>query len=235
MSDLLASLRRQDRGTSLVEMLVAMILLSIVLSITTSAFVVFAHNEQLNTDRTEAQASNRTGLERMLRLLRQATYPQGADESDSTTLWEATTNRVVFFTHVKANQPVARVVLEQESDGTIKMGVSQPVCTSDPTVPCEYTAPTPTQVVAKYVRNGPASLCQNQSADYAVFRYYAAAPVSGQLVDITPSVTGTALEGVRLKDVASVGVELYTDKVPGRPAPDCELLSGTVNLRNWRG
>jgi prepilin-type N-terminal cleavage/methylation domain-containing protein len=224
-----------DRGVSLVEMLVAIVVLSIVMGITTTAFITSMRNSTMNSERAEAQASNRVGLERVLRIMRQAAYPENADYSNSTVVWQATTERVSFYAHVKANEPVSRVVLEHQADGTIRMGVSEPDCSGGPLVQCDYTEPEPTQIVAKYVRNGPATLCQNESADHAVFRYYSAAPMGGGLVDITPTVTGTALQGVRLKDIASIGVELYTDKRPGVAAPDCELLSGTVKLRNWKG
>jgi prepilin-type N-terminal cleavage/methylation domain-containing protein len=229
---------RGDRGTTLVEMLVSMVLLTIVTGIATSAFIVVMQNYRVNTERTEAQASNRVGLERMLRLIRESTYPQRADWSQSTIVLEAETDRMVFAAHASSdpNAPVSRVVIEQNvADGTVRMGVSNPTCPADPNEACTYTTPVAKQVVASYVRNGVASACRNEPADHAFFRYYAAAPDLGALVEITPSVTGQPLEGVRLKDVASVRIEMYADKLPGKTAPDCELLSGTVKLRNWRG
>jgi prepilin-type N-terminal cleavage/methylation domain-containing protein len=235
MSRFRSHLMSDDRGVSLVEMLVAIMLLAIVTSITTSAFIIAMKNSSMNQERTEAQSSNRVGLERVLRLLRQAAYPQQASYADSTIVWQATTDRIVFYAHVKANQPISRVVLEHQSDGTIRMGVTEPDCPVGSTTQCDYDLPVPTQVVARYVRNGEGSACRNESADHALFRFYSAAPFGGGLVDITPTVTGTPLAGARLKDVASIGVELYTDKIPGEPAPDCELLRGTVKLRNWRG
>ena len=68
-----------ERGHTLMELLVAMSLLSVVLGAVTSAFVAFNKNERVNEKQNESQDEARNGIERVSRQLRNLASPKDND------------------------------------------------------------------------------------------------------------------------------------------------------------
>ena len=155
----------RDAGTTLVEMLVAILLMSIVMAMATTGFITLLKTQQTAASRTATQADNRTGLEFVTRLLREATYGQRMDESESTIVTAASPTRLVFYSRLGREN----VVLFDPVKGELRWGQSQPTCSADVTEPCTYVLPTPTHVLVRYMRNAPApgAECTGEPADGA--------------------------------------------------------------------
>lgn len=226
-----------ERGTTLVEVLIAMIMLSIVLAVTSTGLITMLKTQRSAESRTLTQSQNRTGVEFATRLLREATYGEKLDFTNSTVISAAGPDRVVFYSRLgNAAGPSTRIVLEYfPAAGELRWGQSSPTCSSSI---CTYATPVANRVLVRYVRNGVSSPCVAANPDGAVFRFFTSGTtaVSPGVVLLPVATDGAGqVQGVNLKDITSVEMELWTDEVPGKPAPDCESLSTTTSLRNRRG
>src|SRR4051794_38918656 len=103
MAMLLAALhpRRQDasdRGMTLVELLVSMMLLTIVIGLATG-LLINGMNRQSNIGQsTDAMNTNQNGMELMTRLLRQAVYPNTSSNSAALPIISSATPTQIVFT-----------------------------------------------------------------------------------------------------------------------------------------
>ena len=231
-----AGRRGSEAGTTLVEMLVATVMLTMVLVMATTGFVTLMHTNNTATSRTSTQADNRAGLEFVTRLLREATYGERLDRTNSTIVTDAEPTQLVFYSRLGTNAlSTQNLVLFDPVAHELRWGQSQPTCPALISSPCSYSMPAATTVLVRFMRNAPAGSCAGENPDGAVFRYF----ING-VVDTNPGVllqpapadaTGQVL-GVRLKDVSSVELELWTDQIPNVPNPGCESLSSVTSLRN---
>src|SRR4051794_28374026 len=90
-----------DQGMTLVEILIATMLLTMVIGLATGSLVV-ALDRQTNVSRaTAAITSNQTGMELMTRLLRQAVYPNGSSSSGPI-ITTATASQIVFTSRLSS-------------------------------------------------------------------------------------------------------------------------------------
>jgi Tfp pilus assembly protein PilV len=225
-------LRRGDEGVTLVETLTAMMIVMIVLGVVSGALFTVSRSEKTASERTDSQATNRNGFELLTRLLRQATYPAQSTYLNSTIVSYAGPTRLVFTSRRgAATNTVPKRYEFTLADSDLIWGSSPATCVG--TAPCTYAAPSLDRTAARWIRNavggGP---CPGAPADGAIFRYYSASAANGgALTELTMPASGY-LTGAQLTSVASVGVTLYTDVLPNRPAPGCESLTGLVVLRN---
>ena len=225
-------LPRADDGVTLVETLTAIIIVSIVMSVVTGGLITVGRSQKVASERTDSEATNRQGFELLTRLLRQATYPAQATYVNSTIVSFASPTRIVFTS--RRGAAVGTVPKRYEftlDDSDLIWGSSSATCVGS--TPCTYDAPVLDRTAARWIRNavggGP---CPGAPADGAIFRYYSAtASNGGALTELTMPADGY-LGGDQLVKLASVGVELYTDVIPGQPAPGCEAITGLVVLRN---
>lgn len=226
--------RRPDRdaGVTLVETLTAMAIVLIVLSVVSSALMTVGRSQRMASERTDSQVTNRLGFELLTRLIRQATYPAQSTYANSTILSHAGPRRIVFTSRLGAEAAALPKRYEFVMVGSdLQWGTSDATCTG--TGPCTYTAPVLTRTAARYIRNevggGP---CPGAPSDGAIFSYYQAdAATGGNLSRLVVPADGQ-LSGAQIPTVASVGIELHTDVIPGKPAPGCETIKGLAVLRN---
>src|SRR4051812_14356264 len=85
-----------DQGLTLVEMLVAVTLLSVVLGLTSSSLIGAIRHQSNITQQTEAQNRNNVGMERITRLLRQAVFPKNGTNKNSAIITVATPTSIQF-------------------------------------------------------------------------------------------------------------------------------------------
>jgi Tfp pilus assembly protein PilW len=225
-------LRRSDDGVTLVEMLTATMIVTIVLGVVSGALYTVSRSEKMASERTDSQSVNRQGFELLTRLLRQATYPAQSTYKNSTIVSYAAPDRIVFTS--RRGAAVGAVPKRYEfalDDGDLIWGSSSATCVG--TAPCTYSAPNLDRTAARWIRNavggGP---CPGAPADGAIFRYYSATAANGGALTELPVPAAGYLTGAQLTALASVGVELHTDVIPNRPAPGCEAITGLVVLRN---
>jgi hypothetical protein len=225
-------MRRSDDGVTLVEMLTATMIVTIVLGVVSGALYTVSRNEKIASERSDSQSTNRQGFELLTRLLRQATYPAQSTYKNSTIVSYAGPDRIVFTS--RRGAAVGALPKRYEfalDDGDLIWGSSTATCVG--TAPCTYAAPNLDRTAARWIRNavggGP---CPGAPVDGAIFRYYSATATNGGALVELPMPTSGYLTGDQLTSLASVGVTLHTDVIPNRPAPGCEAITGLVVLRN---
>jgi Tfp pilus assembly protein PilW len=225
-------MRRSEDGVTLVEMLTATMIVTIVLGVVSGALYTVSKSEKMASQRSDSQSSNRQGFELLTRLLRQATYPAQSTYKNSTIVSYAAPDRIVFTS--RRGAAVSAVAKRYEFalvDGDLIWGSSAATCVGS--APCTYSAPSLDRTAARWIRNavggGP---CPGAPADGAIFRYYSASAANGGALTALTMPGSGYLTGAQLATVASVGVELHTDVIPNRPAPGCEAITGLVVLRN---
>ena len=225
-------MRRRDEGITLVETLTAMMIVMIVMGVVSGALLTVSRSEKMASQRSDSQSTNRQGFELVTRLLRQATYPAQSTYLNSTIVSYAGPDRIVFTSRrgAAANAVPKRYEFNL-ADGELIWGSSAATCVGS--APCTYAAPALDRNAGRWIRNavggGP---CPGAPTDGAIFRYYSATAANGgALTELTMPASGY-LTGAQLTSIASVGISLYTDVIPGKPAPGCESLTGLVVLRN---
>jgi prepilin-type N-terminal cleavage/methylation domain-containing protein len=223
---------RGQSGLTLPEVLVAAVILGIVTSLATAGLVTVMRNQVQISQRTEALAQNRVGMELITRLLRQATYPQWGDAFNSTIVSVAEPRRLVFTSRHGLNSPRRQYRFELVGS-ELRWGSSEFVCTGTSPAPgtggspCTYTTPDLTRTAVRGVRNAAGGGICGAGFPDAVFTYYEADAVNGVLTALPNPVTGD-----RLARVASIDIRLAVKENPAVPRPGCEQLATRVHLRN---
>lgn len=229
-------IQRDSDGFTLVELLVAMVLLSIIVGLTTK-LVITALDQQSNTaQESEAQNRNNTGMELMTRLLRQAVFPVNGDNTNSSIITQATASSLQFTSRFSSTQnanqtaidtPVQQYVFKTNGTNLQWGSAAQNACTA-PAV-CTYGSVATFRTVVYGVRNASGtSVCPQNTGDGAVFHYFYFDP-SGAL---TPW-AGTQVQS-SLKQISVVQIDLWTQTQTGPQRPACVQLTDYVQLRNWQ-
>ncbi len=234
----MSALRRRlrpagDGGITLVEMLVAITLLSVVLGLTSSSLIGSVRHQSNITQQTEAQSRNAVGLERFTRLLRQAVFPKNGTNKNSSIITIATPTSIQFTSRLTgtgtANPNAFDTPIRQFSIQVVGTDLrSGEGAESSPCgTPCAYATPVLTKTLVFGVRNaGLAAVCPKNTGDGAVFHYFKI-DLTGNLV---PWVSGTD----PLAAIRGVQVDLWTQTQQGQSRPACVPLTDYVQLRNWQ-
>jgi prepilin-type N-terminal cleavage/methylation domain-containing protein len=221
-----------DRGFTLVEVLVAMTLLSVVLGLTSTSLIGAIRHQSAVTQQTEAQNRNQTGMELATRLLRQAVFPKNGTNKNSSIITVATPTSLQFTSRLTAtgaaslnafDTPIRQFSL-QLVGSDLRTGEGAESCS---TTPCTYATPTLNKTIVYGVRNaGLAAVCPANTGDGAVFHYFKI-DLSGNLV---PWVSGTDPLG----SIFGVQIDLWTQTQQGSQRPACVPMTNYVQLRNWQ-
>jgi hypothetical protein len=228
----LRRMRDGDAGVSLLEMLVSTMIVMVVLSVTLGSVITVWRSQKVANERSLSASSNRVGFELLTKLLRQATYPAQGSVTNSTIITVAGPQRIQFTSRLGSTAGAVPMRYEFELVGTNLMWGSTPANCVDAAL-CDYDPPNLTKTAVSYVRNavggGP---CPGAPTDGAIFTYYSASAANGGALTAFPIAADDTLSGELLGDVASVGIALYTDAIPGKPLPGCESITGLTVLRN---
>jgi prepilin-type N-terminal cleavage/methylation domain-containing protein len=232
---------RSDRGFTLVELLVSIVLLSIVLGLAATMLIGILRTQSKTSARSDAQQQNQTGMELLTRLLREADYPSGAS-STSTIVTSATDTQIVFTSRFSSTAAAlagstATLGTTQQfvftlSGTTLKWASVAPnnACATSG-VPngtlCTYTTPTASHLSISGVQNqAAANTCAGVTTPTPVFKYYAAGTaLNGALT--------TPVSASQLANLNVVEIDLYTKTTSGPLSVNCEPLTDYVSLRNW--
>jgi prepilin-type N-terminal cleavage/methylation domain-containing protein len=236
--------RASDRGFTLVEVLVAMTILMMVIGLSTRLLIGAIDQQSNNTQQSDAQNRNDTGMELATRLLRQAVYPYGGSSVSGQTIISAATATSVTFTS------------RQTSTGSAVANCTSTSCTTTSTASpvtaytialtgttlywgsaaeihpcssvCTYGTPNPNQAMVFGVQNaGGTTSCPNNTTGTPVFHYYTLDQF-GNTQELTAPVTGaTALGSIQF-----IEIDLYTQTQTGPQRPACVALTDRVELRN---
>jgi prepilin-type N-terminal cleavage/methylation domain-containing protein len=229
--------RRGDRGFTLVEVLVAISILAVVLSLATGLIIRALDQNSNLTQETDAQNRNNTGMEQLTRLLRQAVFPSGGTNKTSSIISSATANSITFTTRLATatdaassafNTPIQQVTATFNTT-THKLvwgtGAQSASCSGI----CTYATPTLNKTLVYGLRNdGGSTVCPaNTSGNTAVFQYW--------YTDSTGNLASWPIGGaVSTELISVVQIRLWTQTQVGPQRPACVNLTDYVQLRNWQ-
>jgi prepilin-type N-terminal cleavage/methylation domain-containing protein len=221
-------------GMTLVEVLTAMIILGIVLSLVTNALIGALHQQSNISQQTQAQNTNNAGMELMTRLLRQSVTNYNPPANTSIVTY-ADPTKIIFTSRLSGtstassadNTPVNAYVFALPS-GSTSLQWGQASCPS--TGACTAT-PTPSHTIVTGVRNASGSTaCSANTTGTGVFRYYWIN--QGTPTELTVQAGQTSLTATQLAEIQYIEIDLYTATKTGPSAPACDPLQDYVELRN---
>jgi prepilin-type N-terminal cleavage/methylation domain-containing protein len=206
-----------NRGHTLIELMVAMSLLSVVLGATTSAFVAFIKNERVNETQNESQDEARNGIERLSRQLRNLASPK---DNDPAAIDYASDYDLVFRTVASSkaggsendrNVKRVRYCLSPPKDGTeILWAQEQTWTTQEPPATYPSTSTCPSNAWGNQTEM--AQSIVSREASRPVFSY-------------SPGVSPTSA-------IYSIQIELSIDTAAGKGTHSPTKLASGVFLRN---
>jgi type II secretory pathway pseudopilin PulG len=221
-------------GTSLVEVLAAMVILGIVLSLVTGALIGAMHQQSNVTQQTQAQNTNNAGMELMTRLLRQSVTNYNSP-SNTNIVTYADPSKIIFTSRLSGtstassadNTPVNSYIFALPS-GSTSLQWGQASCPSSGA--CTAT-PTLSHTIVTGVRNAAGSTaCSANTTGTGVFRYYWIN--QGTPTELTVPSGQTSLTAAQLAEIQYIEIDLYTATQTGPNAPACDPLQDYVELRN---
>ena len=230
--------RRGEAGFTLVEVLVAMVILGIVLSLTTGVIIRALDQNSNLTQESEAQNRNNVGMEQLTRSLRQAVFPTNGTNQNSSIITTATANQVTFTTRLSGtstasanafNTPVVQMTAQfNTTTHNLVWGTGdQNSCTVPGTTVCTYATPTLDKTLVFGVRNdGGSTSCPKNTANAPVFQYW--------YVDSTGNLASWVSGTNTLNQISVVQINLWTQTQTGPQKPACVNLTDYVQLRNWQ-
>lgn len=227
-------------GFTIVEVLVAIMLLSVVMTLATGLVIKTIDQNSNLTQQGEAQNRNNIGMEQLTRALRQAVLPANGTKTTASIISDAQPTSVTFTTRLSStagasdtsiNTPIVQVLAKFDTvTHTLKWGTgNQNACTA-PAV-CTYATPTLTKTLVYGVRNdGGTAVCSANTSDGGVFHYWYVDP-TGNLAAYSPS---SPPAGKSVADISVVQIDLWTQTQTGPQKPKCVALTDYVQLRNWQ-
>ena len=241
---MLARLRRTRvaEGFTLVEVLVAMTILSVVMALSTG-LVIRALDQNSNANQqSDAQQRNNAGMEALTRSLRQAVYPTNGTNKNASIISIANATQIQFTTRLQgstealstpttwAANPKQVLVQLNTTTHNLQWGTSnQPASCA---TPCVYPTPTLTRTLIYGVRNNQgSSVCPKNTGDGAIFHYWYV-DATGNLAAWAPAIAGSPTQA-ELAKISVVQIDFYTQTQNGPQKPECVALSDYVQLRNW--
>ena len=225
-----ASSLADERGFTLVELLIAMVLAVVIFGATLDALINYTHLWQGSTQRLDAQDSARLGIDRIVRQLRNIASPVTSPKL----LERATPYDIVFQTigtpsgsNVTGDERVRYCIPQDSTPGStskeVVVGETQTWSTSSPptspwssdptvTVPCPDN-PLPSGVTKSVVVSPSVTNRYQGRTDRPAFTFN----------------NGTAPSN--LGSVFTVQIDLFVNPTPALPAAESEIRSGAF-LRN---
>lgn len=211
MRVLAGRLRHDQRGITLVELLVAMLITSLLLTLVGSFFVSMLKAQRTVTSVNDSTRQGTTSMTQVSRYLREASRWQASKTTTNPAFVSATARSVQFYSAVdlsSARAALTKVTIDVQSN-RLRMQLQRGDCPADGY--CTFTGSTRTIVLADVVRTtGDAS---------TFFRYQNASGTA-----FTP--TASTIDTVR-----SVEVQLTVGSAGGSTADDTTFRA-TINLRN---
>jgi prepilin-type N-terminal cleavage/methylation domain-containing protein len=216
-------------GMTLTELMVTLSLLGIVLVPAFTFLFSAQRGQRTASEAVQQQQDARIGLEQFSRSLREGTFPQGYDYTESSIFYSALDYDVTFYSDVD-NDGIAEQIhywLDTTTQQVMRTEVN-PDCTQDP---CTYLtqngATATTGTVLSNVRNNDLSACSGQSGSTPLFSY---STITGGIPTPVPTPGGNV---DALVDINYVKMTVVVDVTPGK-SPTCQTITTTVSLRNWR-
>jgi len=227
---------RGDRGMTLVETLIAAILLIIVIGLSTGS-MMFALGKQSNISQsTDAATQTQNGVELLGRVIRQGVYPTGSSKNSSI-IQTATATQLVVTSRLSNSYSITASQMNTQVrqytftlTGTTLYWQQADLVSCTGAGVCTYGTPTAQKVLIKGVRNtSGASACSgNTSWSDGPFHYVTQDATTGVPNAAAAPITGAT----NLNLIGYVQLNFFTQTQTGTQAPACVPLSDYVQLRN---
>lgn len=241
---MMAAVRRRrspaDAGMSLVEVLVAAVLLTVVIGLATSFLMVALRKQSSLAQGSTAATSNQNGLETLTRVIRQGVYPTGSSLTSSV-IQTATAKKLVVTSRLSStgtalaaptlmNTPVKQYTF-QLTGTTLYWQQAGVTCTTT----CTYGTPSALKPLITGVQTSSAVCPNNTSFTDGPFHYATQDPVTGVMsvpAAPVPDVSLAQTPPNTLGSIVYVSVNLFTRQATGPDTPGCNALSSYIQLRN---
>jgi prepilin-type N-terminal cleavage/methylation domain-containing protein len=224
--------RRDDRGMTLVETLVAMILLTVVVGLATGSLIVALDKQSNVRQSTEDTTSTQNAVELMSRVVRQGVYPTGSSTTSSIVQSGSSPTQLIVDSRLSstasANQNQMTSTITQYTfyvSGTTMFWKQGTVTCNGAT--CTVGTQTTPKVLIRGVRTTTAACPANTAYTDGPFHYVT--------LDATGAVVSPAWgtpTAAQLNSIYYVTVNLFTEVATGPHAPACTSLADYVQLRN---
>lgn len=231
-----------DEGMTLVELLVAMVLLTVVIGLSTGSLIFVLGKQSNVAQSSDAAQQTQTGMELLSRVIRQGVYPSGSSAT-STIIQTATatqlkiTSRLSDSSALSASQLTStRVQYTFTLTGTTLYWQQASVSCVGGT--CTYGTPSAQKALIRGVRNtSGATACggaMSTAEQEGPFHYVILNKTTGVPNAALATVAGTDpnTPDTYIGGIAYVTVSLFTQTQTGPQAPSCTRLSDYVQLRN---
>jgi prepilin-type N-terminal cleavage/methylation domain-containing protein len=227
---------RDQRGLTLVEMLVTMLIATIVLGATVDSWARFLHKSSTNSKLQDQQDNARTAIDRLAKQLRNLANPTTASQS---TIDTAEDFRLIFQTtdpgkkwvmYCLDRTNVASEILwyqvaARSSAVTTAMRSGCPsAATTDPGGTTNYWLPTVKRRLAISVTN--AAVSSTRPSASPLFNYTSVDPNTGASSTLTPPLNST-----ETPLITNLSATLFVDNDVTKAPPETEIVSGVL-LRN---
>lgn len=217
MRALIERLQREERGITLAELIVAMAITSLLLTLVGSFFVSMTRAQQTVTSVSDSTRQGTTSMNQVGRYLREANRLQVNKTTTSPAFISATSTSVQFYSAVDlttARAGLSKVTISIDAAGRLQLQRQQGTCPTDGY--CTFTGATSSTILATAVRS------QTAGTDpQPLFSY-----LGDGGVPVTNPRTAAAYDSIR-----SVVVNLEVGSTSGDSANDT-TFQATVNLRN---
>ena len=244
-----ARLRSEESGLTLIELLIASILMLVVIGVATDGLFNLTRSSTAAQLHSFSLTQNRVGVERLTYLLRQATYgPNVSDTAGNRAtnpiIAYASPNKLIFTSRGAGESTPTRFTAELVGN-TLKLTRSTCTLSADGKT-CTWVDG-PASDLVQNVKNAVDGPCgtggaSNKNADGHTFRYFATnSPTAalqevntdaGPLIDSSDVQAGQPGSDIPLSTIDTVQISLWTQESGAGVSNTCESLSERVNIRN---
>jgi prepilin-type N-terminal cleavage/methylation domain-containing protein len=219
---------RDERGMTLVETLVAMMLLTIVIGLATGALILVLGKNSNVTQASDAATQNQTAMELLSRVARQGVYPSGSSKTSTIIQSGSNTNTLIVTSRLSGTSSVSSQVSKFTFtlSGTTLYWQQADLVAGSCSTTCTYGTATTQKALIRGIRNNSgAAVCPTNGSTDGPFHYAYMDAATGLPVTTQDPTT-------RLGTIVYVTLNFYTQTQTGPQKPSCTLLSDFVELRN---
>lgn len=224
---------RNDRGMTLVESLMAMMMLTIVVGLASGALITALDKQSNVSQSTDTAVSTQNAMEVLSRVVRQGVYPTGSSTTSSIVQSGSSPTQLIVDSRLSSTAsasqnslPTAVTQYTFYVSGTTLYWKQASVSCAGAT--CTVGTQSTPKVLIRGVRTTTASCPANTAYTDGPF-HFMTVDSTGAAVNLSTT-TPTTL--TQLNSIYYVTLHFYTAAKTGPQAPACQLLSDYVQLRN---
>ena len=223
--------RRSEQGMTLVETLVAMMLLTIVVGLATGSLILVLGKNANVSQASDAARQNQTAMELLSRVVRQGVYPSGSSKTSTIVQSGSNTNTLIVVSRLSGTSSVSTQVSKFTFtvSGTTLYWQKADLVAGSCSTTCSYGTATAQKALIRGIRNASgSSVCPTNTSTDGPFHYAYISSSTGLPVTTTDPTVSPASLGT----IVYVTVNFYTQTQTSSQKPSCTLLSDFIDFRN---